>query len=266
MRHQDRVIIVTGAAGAIGFATAEILYREGAELVLVDVDEAGLAARMQQLAGQRDPARRQTVISCLADVSDEGQTQSYVGAAVDTFGRIDGFFNNAGIEGKLAPTHEYDVEEFDKVLRVNLRGMFLGLRYVLPHMVAAGSGAVVNTASIGSERGLAGACAYNAAKHAAVGLTRTAASEVAQKGVRVNCVMPGVIETPLLVGMLEQMFDGNVQAGMDKLGQVATLKRVGQPREVGDVVSFLLSDEASYVNGAKWEIDGGALATIRNDI
>ena len=144
--------------------------------------------------------------------------------------------------------------------------MFLGLRFVLPHRVAAGKGAVVNTASIGSERGLAGACAYNAAKHGAVGLTRTAASEVAQKGVRVNCVMPGVIETPLLVGMLEQMFDGDVQAGMDKLGQVATLNRVGQPREVGDVVSFLLSDEASYVNGAKWEIDGGALATIRNDI
>ena len=130
----------------------------------------------------------------------------------------------------------------------------------------AGKGAVVNTASIGSERGLAGACAYHAAKHGAVGLTRTAASEVAQKGVRVNCVMPGVIETPLLVGMLEQMFDGDVQAGMDKLGQVATLNRVGQPREVGDVVSFLLSDEASYVNGAKWEIDGGALATIRNDV
>ena len=169
-------------------------------------------------------------------------------------------------EGGAFLDHTYDVAEFDKIIRVNLRSMFLGLRFVLPHMVAAGKGAVVNTASIGSERGLAGACAYNAAKHGAVGLTRTAASEVAQKGVRVNCVMPGVFETPLLVGMLEQMFDGYVQAGMDKLGQVATLNRVGQPREVGDVVSFLLSDEASYVNGAKWEIDGGALATIRNDI
>ena len=125
--------------------------------------------------------------------------------------------------------------------------------------------AIVVTGAAGAI-GFAGACAYNAAKHGAVGLTRTAASEVAQKGVRVNCVMPGVIETPLLVGMLEQMFDGDVQAGMDKLGQVATLNRVGQPREVGDVVSFLLSDEASYVNGAKWEIDGGALATIRNDV
>ena len=264
MRHEGSAIIVTGAAGAIGFATCEILYREGAELVLVDVDEAGLAARMEQLA-MRDPGRRQTVISCLADVSDAAATRSYVKTAMDNFGRIDGFFNNAGIEGKLAPTHEYEVDEFDEIIRVNLRGMFLGLRYVIPHMVAAGKGAVVNTASIGSERGLAGACAYNAAKHGAVGLTRTAASEVAQKGVRVNCVMPGVIETPLLVGMLEQMFD-SVEAGMEKLGQTATLNRVGQPREVGDVVSFLLSDEASYVNGAKWEIDGGALATIRNDV
>jgi NAD(P)-dependent dehydrogenase (short-subunit alcohol dehydrogenase family) len=123
----------------------------------------------------------------------------------------------------------------------------------------------VTIASMAGLYGFAYAAPYIAAKHGAVGLTRTAASEVAQKGVRVNCVMPGVIETPLLVGMLEQMFD-DVQTGMDKLGQVATLNRVGQPREVGDVVSFLLSDEASYVNGAKWEIDGGALATIRNDI
>ena len=199
-------------------------------------------------------------------VTKSEDVKAYVAATIGKYGRVDCFFNNAGIEGKLAPTHEYPVDEFDKIIRVNLRGMFLGLRYVIPHMVAAGKGAVVNTASIGSERGLAGACAYNAAKHGAVGLTRTAASEVAQKGVRVNCVMPGVIETPLLVGMLEQMFDGDVQAGMDKLGQVATLNRVGQPREVGDVVSFLLSDEASYVNGAKWEIDGGALATIRNDV
>jgi len=259
-RHEGRSMLVTGAAGAIGFATCEILAREGARVMMVDIDEGGLAERVEALksAGYE-------VIGHVADVSDEAQTIGYAEAALDAFGQVDGFFNNAGIEGTLSPTHTYPVDEFDKVLRVNLRGMFLGLRYVLPDMVRRGAGAVVNTASIGSERGLAGACAYNAAKHGAVGLTRTAASEVAQMGVRVNCVMPGVIETPLLVGMLEQMFD-SVEAGMEKLGQTATLNRVGQPREVGDVVSFLLSDEASYVNGAKWEIDGGALATIRNDI
>ena len=261
MRHQDRAIVVTGAAGAIGYATCEVLAREGARLLLVDIDGERLKERTEQLTDTGCEA-----VAHLADCADEGAVKGYAEAAMMAFGHIDGFFNNAGIEGKLAPTHEYEVAEFDKIIRVNLRSMFLGLHFVLPHMVAAGKGAVVNTASIGSERGLAGACAYNAAKHGAVGLTRTAASEVAQKGVRVNCVMPGVIETPLLVGMLEQMFDGDVQAGMDKLGQVATLNRVGQPREVGDVVSFLLSDAASYVNGAKWEIDGGALATIRNDV
>ena len=260
IRHQGKSHIVTGAAGAIGFATCEILCREGAEVLMVDINADGLHKRAAELQ-----AKGYRAIAHVADCADEAGVQGYAAAAMEQFGKIDGFFNNAGIEGDLAPTHEYDIAMFDKVLHVNLRGMFLGLRFVLPHMVAAGKGAVVNTASIGSERGLAGACAYNAAKHGAVGLTRTAASEVAQKGVRVNCVMPGVIETPLLVGMLEQMFD-DVAAGMKKLGEVATLNRVGQPREVGDVVSFLLSDEASYVNGAKWEIDGGALATIRNDI
>ena len=260
-RHADRSIIVTGAAGAIGFATCEILAREGARLMMVDINAPRLNERATQLrvSGAR-------VETCAADCGEETEVRRYAAETVKAFGRIDGFFNNAGVEGALAPTHEYDVAEFDRLMRVNLRGVFLGLRHVLPDMVRRGSGAVVNMASIGSERGLAGACAYNATKHGVVGLTRTAASEVAQKGVRVNCVMPGVIETPLLLEVIEQLFPGNAQHGLEKLGQVATLNRCGKPEEVGNVVSFLLSDEASYVNGAQWEIDGGALATIRNDI
>lgn len=260
-RHTDRAIIVTGAAGAIGFATCEILVREGAKVLLVDINAPKLAERTEALR-----AGGARVEKCVADCGEETDVKRYAQAAIAAFGRIDGFFNNAGVEGKLAPTHEYEVAEFDRLTRVNMRGVFLGLRYVLPDMVRRGSGAVVNMASIGSERGLAGACAYNATKHAVVGLTRTAASEVAQKGVRVNCIMPGVIETPLLIEVIEQLFDGDVKKGLDKLGQVATLNRLGKPEEVGNVVSFLLSDEASYVNGAQWEIDGGALATIRNDI
>lgn len=260
-RHSDRSIIVTGAAGAIGYSTSEILAREGASVLMVDINESKLAERAQSLRAQG-----LKVEPCVADCGDEVAVQRYAQAANDRFGKIDGFFNNAGVEGKLAPTHEYDIAEFDRLMRVDLRGVFLGLRFVLPFMVKRGKGAVVNMASIGSERGLAGACAYNAAKHGVVGLTRTAASEVAQKGIRVNCVMPGVIETPLLIEVVEQLFDGDVKKGLDKLGQVATLNRCGQPAEVGNVVSFLLSDEASYVNGAKWEIDGGALATIRNDV
>jgi len=260
-RHIDRSIIVTGAAGAIGYATSQILAREGALVLMVDINAPRL---LERAAALRATGAR--VEPCVADCGEETEVRRYAQAAMDAFGRIDGFFNNAGVEGKLAPTHEYEVAEFDRLMRVDLRGVFLGLRFVLPHMVARGRGAVVNMASIGSERGLAGACAYNAAKHGVVGLTRTAASEVAQKGVRVNCVMPGVIETPLLVEVVEQLFHGDVRRGLDQLGQVATLNRCGQPEEVGSVVSFLLSDEASYVNGAKWEIDGGALATIRNDL
>jgi NAD(P)-dependent dehydrogenase (short-subunit alcohol dehydrogenase family) len=260
-RHAERSIIVTGAAGAIGFATCEILAREGARLTMVDINAPRLTERVQALR-----AGGASVEASVADCGEEADVRRYAEAALRAFGRIDGFFNNAGVEGALAPTHEYDVAEFDRLMRVNLRGVFLGMRHVLPDMVRRGSGAVVNMASIGSERGLAGACAYNAAKHAVVGLTRTAASEVAQKGVRVNCVMPGVIETPLLLEVIEQMFPGNARKGLEKLGQVATLNRCGKPAEVGNVVSFLLSDEASFVNGAKWEIDGGALATIRNDL
>lgn len=257
--HQDRAIIVTGAAGAIGFATAEILAAEGARVMLVDI-----SAKVEERAADLR-ARGFTAEACRADCGDDAGTRSYVDATVAKWGRIDGFFNNAGVEGVIAKLHEYPVEEYDRILRVNLRGVFLGLRYVLAQMVAQGSGAVVNTASIGSERGLAGGGPYNAAKHGVVGLTRTAAADYGPIGIRVNCVEPGVIETPLLNEVLVQMFDGDLQKGLDKLGWVATMNRCGQPAEIGHVVSFLLSDKASFVTGVAWPVDGGALCTIKHE-
>ncbi|HWW64154.1 MAG TPA: glucose 1-dehydrogenase [Sphingomonadaceae bacterium] len=256
---KDRRIIVTGAAGAIGYATAEVLARDGAALLLVDIAGDRLAERTEALRGTG--ARVEAVV---ADCSKDEDVRRYVEAALAHFGRIDGFFNNAGTEGKIAPTPEYEVEEFDRIIAINLRSMFLGLRRVLPVMLEQGKGAIVNTGSIASERGLAGACAYNASKHGILGLTRTAATEVGNKGVRINCVLPGVIETPLLNAMLEQMFDGDVAAGKAVLGRVASLDRCGKPAEIGEAVAFLLSDAASFVNGAAWAVDGGALATIRN--
>jgi len=256
--HKDRVIIVTGAAGAIGFATAGILAAQGARLMLVDIADT-LEERAAQLR-----ATGADVATHRADCSQEADVKAYVDATVARFGRIDGFFNNAGVEGLVTPIHEYPVAEYDRILSVNLRGVFLGLRHVLAQMVAQGSGAVVNTASIGSERGLAGGSPYNAAKHGVVGLTRTAAADLGPRGIRVNCVEPGVIETPLLNEVLEQMFDGDLQKGLDTLGWVAVFNRCGKPAEVGHVVSFLLSDEASFVTGAAWPVDGGALCTIKH--
>lgn len=257
--HKDRVIIITGAAGAIGYATAEILASEGATLVLVDIAE-----QLEERAATLRQSYGGPVEAILADCSQEADVKGYVDATVAQFGRIDGFFNNAGVEGLVAPLHEYPVDEYDRIMAVNLRGVFLGLKYVLQQMVKQGSGSIVNTASIGSERGLAGGGPYNAAKHGVVGLTRTAAADVGALGVRVNCVEPGVIETPLLNEVLEQMFDGDLQKGLDTLGWVAVMNRCGKPSEVGHVVSFLLSERASFVTGVAWPVDGGALATIKH--
>jgi len=256
--HKDRVIIVTGAAGAIGYATAEILATQGAKVVMVDIAKS-LEERAAELAkvGAVDFIR--------ADCADEAAVRGYVEQTVARHGRIDGFFNNAGVEGMIAPTSDYPIAEFDRIMSVNLRGVFLGLHFVLKQMVAQGSGAVVNTASIGSERGLAGGGPYNAAKHGVVGLTRTAAADHGKQGIRVNCVEPGVIRTPLLDEVMVQMFDGDLQKGLDKLGWVSVMNRVAQPAEVGHVVSFLLSDEASFVTGAAWPVDGGALCTIKHE-
>ncbi len=256
---KGKVAVITGGAGMIGHASAVSLAKAGADIMLVDINGEALGAR-----GGAIEALGVRVETQVADVSNASDVAAYVKSALQKFGRIDAFFNNAGIEGKLGPTHEYDEAEFDRIIAVNLKGIFLGLRHVLPVMLSQGQGTVVNTGSIASERGLAGACAYNASKHAVIGLTRTAASEVGPSGVRVNAVMPGVIETPLLEAMLRMMFDGDVEAGKRVLGKVATLNRIGLPTEIGEVVTFLLSDSASFVNGAAWAVDGGALSTIRH--
>src|ERR1700683_3951069 len=252
-------VVITGGAGMIGHAAAMTLARAGADVMLGDINAAAMSARrgaVGALGGQWEAQ--------VAERKKSADVQAYVARALQLFGRIDGFFNNAGMEGKLAPTYEYEEAEFDRIVAVNQKGIFLGLRHVLPVMLSQGHGAVVNTGSIASERGLAGACAYNATKHAVIGLTRTAASEVGGRGVRVNAVMPGVIDTPLLEAMLRMMFAGDVDAGKRALGKVATQDRIGKPQEVGEVVTFLLSDAASFVNGAAWAVDGGALSTIRH--
>ena len=193
MDFTGRVALITGAAGGIGGAAAERFAALGADVHLVDVDEDGLARRAESVAAT---GRRATTST--ADVTKSADVRGYVDAALREHGRIDAFFNNAGIEGPVATLAEYPEEEFERVVGVNLFGVFLGLRHVLPVMLEQGSGAIVNTGSLASERGLPSSGAYIATKHAVLGLTRTAASEVAGRGVRVNAVLPGMIDTRML--------------------------------------------------------------------
>ncbi len=259
MSTTGRVAVITGGGGLIGRAASLALARDGASIMLVDIDANRLEESRRAVA-----ALGGRVEIMQADCSKSADVRGYVTAARERFGRIDAFFNNAGVEGKLGTIAEYDEAEWDRVIGINLTGVFLGLRHVLPVMIAQGAGAIVNTGSIASERGLPMTPAYNAAKHGVLGLTRTAAAEAGRQGVRINAVLPGMVDTPLLRSIMSTIFKGDIETGLKSAGAAAPLGRCADPSEIGEVVAFLLSDRASFVNGAGWSVDGGAMAVLNN--
>jgi NAD(P)-dependent dehydrogenase (short-subunit alcohol dehydrogenase family) len=257
MQDMDgKAIIITGAGSGIGRATAVALASGGARLVLAGRRKGALdeTAALVRAAGGRAEVRT-------ADVAKGADVRAMVDFAVEKFGTIDGLFNNAGIEGPLVHLADYPEDAFDEVLAVNVRGVFLGMKHVLPIMLARGSGSIVNTGSLGTERGLPGSSAYVAAKHAVAGLTRTTAVEVGDRGVRINCIIPGMIDTRMLRDIATTIA-GDAETGLAALGKVAPLGRVARPEEVATVVVFLFSDVASFVHGVTWPIDGGVLAGV----
>lgn len=250
-----KVALVTGGGGGIGRATCLEFARNGANVVVVDINAelaSQTAAEVQALGARAEFAQ--------ADVSRSRDVQNYVSVALARFGQIDIFFNNAGIEGEIAPIPEYSEETFDRVLAVNLKGAFLGLKYVLPEMLKRNRGSIVNTSSNSGMQGAFGFAGYVASKHGIIGLTRVAALEVGKRGVRVNAVCPGPIDTRMMRSIERLSNPANPAEVTDQVIARNPLGRYGEPEEVARVVAFLGSDEASYVNGAIWTIDGGRTA------
>jgi NAD(P)-dependent dehydrogenase (short-subunit alcohol dehydrogenase family) len=254
IRLDGKVAVVTGAAGVIGTATVRLLAERGARIVAVDRREQDLKSAISDL-----PASAQA-LAVAADVTQEDEVAGYVRTACDRFGTIDVFYNNAGVEGEVKPITEYSLEAFRRVLDVNVVGVFLGLKHVLPVMLKQNKGSIINTASIAGLMGSPHIAVYSASKHAVVGLTKSTAWECTGTGVRINCVCPGLIESRMLSAIFQGRFGGNAPPPMEKIVERIPARRLGQASEVASIVAFLASDEASYVSGSAYTVDGGRTA------
>lgn len=252
-RLAGKTAIITGAAGGIGLAAARLFAKEGARLLLVDRVEAPLVAAVRELGAG-------AASHVVADVTQPEDVQRYVAAAVDRYGGIDVMLANAGVLGLVQPITEYPIDVFDKVIAVNVRGVWLGLKYVMPEMAKRGGGSIVVTSSTAGVRGSLGLSAYVASKHAAVGLMRTAALEGAPKGIRVNSVNPSPIETAMIRELESGLVPGDRAQAKAALEGRSPLRRYGTPEEVAKLMLFLASDDSAFVTGSVYMIDGGRTA------
>ncbi len=256
MDFKGRIAIVTGGANGIGRATALGFAANGARVVLVDRDGAGANATagvIRQKGGE--------ALAIEADVTQSADVARYVQATLDAYGRIDCFHNNAGIEGSVSPIHEYDEDMFDRLMGVNVKGVYLGLKHVIPAMIAQRAGAIVNTASIAGLMGSPNMAPYVASKHAVIGFTKAVAGEVAGYGIRVNAVCPGPVETRMIEAITEQIKPGDAAGVAERYKSAIPLGRFATPDEIANTVQFLCSEMASGITGAHYVIDGGRTAT-----
>jgi NAD(P)-dependent dehydrogenase (short-subunit alcohol dehydrogenase family) len=254
IRLDGRVAIVTGAAGIIGSATIRLLAERGARIVAVDRKAEDLATAIKDLP------RSAEALAITADVTQEDEVAEYVRATIDRFGAIDVFHNNAGIEGEIKPITAYSLDMFRRVLDVNVVGVFLGIKHVLPAMLKRNQGSIVNTASIAGLIGTPLIPAYTASKHAVIGLTKSVALECTDTNVRVNCVCPGMIDSRMLSAIVAGRNPGNTPTPHDRIVERIPARRLGLASEVASIVAFLASDEASYVSGSAYTVDGGRVA------
>jgi NAD(P)-dependent dehydrogenase (short-subunit alcohol dehydrogenase family) len=243
-RFTGKVAFVTGAASGIGRATAVAFAAQGARVAILDRTEDALRETADAL---REKGSEVLVIAC--DVSQPEQVQAAVEKVVATFGRLDVAFNNAGVENKAAPVADIELDEWDRILDINLRGTFVCMKHELAQMVRQGGGVIVNTSSGAGVRGVAGGASYAASKHAIIGLTKSAALDYAKQNIRVNAILPGNIETP----MMDRFTGGDIQKAID----LEPVGRLGRPEEIADAVLWMSADLGAFVTGAAISVDGG---------
>ena len=254
-RFEGKVVVITGAAGGIGRATAERFASEGARVVAVDLPNSPLDETVAAIEGVGGEA-----LAVGADVTEWADHERYVKETIERFRGIDCFFNNAGIEGWVGPLVEYPEDVFDKVLAVNVKGVWLGLKAVGPAIRQRGGGAIVNTASTAGLGGTPMLVAYGASKHAVIGITRSAALEFAPDKIRVNAICPAPIETRMMRSIERGGDPDDPESRRQTIAQGLPLGRYGEPHEVAALVAFLCSDEAGFITGAAYPIDGGSKA------
>ncbi|MCA9829262.1 MAG: glucose 1-dehydrogenase [Dehalococcoidia bacterium] len=254
-RFEGKVAVVTGAAGGIGREACLRFAAEGARVVAVDLAESdlgGVISAVNRLGSE--------AIATPADVTQSSQVKAYVDAAVARFGRIDAFFNNAGIEGWVGPSTDYPEEMFDRVMAVNVKGVWLGMKYVVPVMRKVGGGAIVNTASVAGLSGTPTIIAYGASKHAVIGLSKSGALEFGGDNIRVNAICPSPIETRMMRSLERGINADDPEAVHKSMAANIPLGRYGEPGEVAALVAFLCSDDAKFISGGVYTIDGGSRA------
>ncbi|MEM6707250.1 MAG: SDR family oxidoreductase [Pseudomonadota bacterium] len=252
-RLSDRVVVVTGGAGAIGKAVARRFLKEGAQLLLVDHDEAALAAAANELDSG-------AIATFAADVTRSEDNQAMFAAAIERFGGVDVFLANAGIEGRVAPLTDYDEDEFERVLAVNVKGVFLGIKHAVPVLANRGGGSIVITSSVAGLQGTAGVGAYTTSKHAVIGLMRTAALEAAPHKVRVNTVNPAPVYGRMMESLEAGLTPGDATATRSALESRIPLGRYAEADDIASIMLFLASDDARYVTGSVYVSDGGLTA------
>ncbi len=251
---KGKVIIVTGAAMGLGLSAVEVLASKGADLTLVDYNDEALNKTKEELTS-KFPERK--FLTVAADVSVEENVKNYVDQTVKEFGKVDGLYNNAGIEGKQAPLVDYDIDVFKKVIDINLLGVYYGMKYIIPELQKNGGGRIVNVASVGGIRGVLNQTAYVATKHAVAGMTKNAALEYGKDNILTNAIAPGAILTPMVAEAFRQVNPDDPKTAEKEYASRNPTRRLGDPEDVAHLVAYLLSDENGYVSGQVIAIDGG---------